>query len=186
MVAVLLMRGVRDDLLLDLERIVTESEEHGDENTTHQFTSMSDDQEDQRDSPTAQHPDDKSRIEFLGWSMPYPEGVQIPDFPDSERYWDYIKYAEAVDRLNRSLAPGKPCRTCVERLQRIYGIEARLSLELNTDEESVPDHPRLNTRPRVDGPVPLYYKRSGRTWQESCSSSEETSDMTGVYEDILI
>ncbi|KAG5275544.1 hypothetical protein AALO_G00121510 [Alosa alosa] len=183
-VAVLLMRGVRDDVLLDLERIITESGEHGDENTTHQFTtSVSDNQQEGlRDSPAAQYPDAESRIEFLGWSMPYPKGVRIPDSPDSDRYWDYIQYAEAVDRLNKCLDPGKTCRTCVERLQRIYGIEARLdwSLQLSSDEESVTDDSRFYIRPHADGPVPLYYKRAGRTWHESCSSNEDTSDLTDV------
>lgn len=182
----MLLRGVRDDVLLDLEQIITESGEHGDDddNTTHHFTSFSDNQQGgPTDSPAAQHPDAESRIEFLGWSMPYPKGVRIPDFPDSDRYWDYIQYAEAVDRLNRSLAPGKPCRSCVERLQRIYGIEPRLdwSLQHSSDEEEpVIDESRFYIRPRTDGPVPLYYKRAGRTWHESCSSSEEdTLDITG-------
>lgn len=182
--AVLLMGGVRDDWLLDLERSITESGEHGDENTTHHFTSVSDNQQEgPGDSPAAQHPDDESRIEFLGWSMPYPKGVWIPDFPDSDRYWDYIQYAEAVHRLNRSLAPDKPCRTCVERLQGIYGIVTRLgwSRQSSDEQESAIDESRFYIKSRTDGPVPLYYRRAGRTWHESCSSSEEdTSDTTGT------
>ncbi|XP_062412750.1 uncharacterized protein LOC134102609 [Sardina pilchardus] len=183
-VAVLLMRGVRDDVLLDLEQLITESGEHGDENTTHHFTaSVSDNQQEGlRDSASAQCPDAESRIEFLGWSMPYPKGVRVPDFPDSDRYWDYIQYAEALDRLHKSLAPGTPCRSCVERLQAIYGMEARLdwSLQLSSDEESATDGSRFYFRPWAEGPVPLYYKTAGRTWHESCSSSEDTSDMTDV------
>lgn len=183
-VAVLLIRGVRDDVLLDLERIITESGENdNDENTIHHFTNISDNQQEgPRDSPAAWHPDAESRMEFLGWSMPYPKGVRIPDFPDSDRYWDYIQYAEAMDRLNRSLAPDKPCRSCVERLQRIYGIKPRLDWSRSSDkEESVIDESRFYIRSRTDGPVPLYYKRAGRTWHESCSSSEEdTLDMTGT------
>lgn len=176
-VAVLLLRGIKDDLLLDIERIISENEEDGDEvkmNTIHQFTSAEDNQQGQRESPSPsrQHGDQhESRIEFLGWSMPYPKDLWIPDYPDSERYWNYIRYAEAVDRLNKALAPGKPCRTCVEKLQRIYGQEPRLGRMPSSDEEAMCTH-AFSTRPEDNCSRTCYYQGEGPIWQEPCSSGE--------------
>ena len=78
-----------------------------------------------------------------------------PDLNDSERFWDYMRYGEALDRLNKSSAPNTPGTGCISWLDIVYAGMVPKPLKVTETSDGVGRHETIKeSLPKEELPPP--------------------------------